>query len=55
MKELVRVKLHAEGPSMAQLIGEGADDLLEERVDGTHTEARVLQQQGMQRRIGSLL
>ena len=44
MKELVRVKLHAEGPSMAQLIGEGADDLLEERVDGTHTEARVLQQ-----------
>ena len=30
MKELVRVKLHMEGPSMAQLIGEGADDLLEE-------------------------
>ena len=43
MKELVRVKLYTEGPSMAQLIGEGADDLLEERVDGTHTEARVLQ------------
>ena len=30
MKELVRVKLHTESPSMAQLIGEGADDLLEE-------------------------
>ena len=30
MKELVRVKLHAEGSSMSQLIGEGADNLLEE-------------------------
>ena len=55
MKELVRVKLYTERSSMSQLIGEGSDDLLEERVDGTHTEARVLQQQGMQRRIGSLL
>ena len=30
MKELVRVKLYTECSSMAQLIGEGADDLLEE-------------------------
>ena len=30
MKELVRVKLYAERSSMSQLIGEGADDLLEE-------------------------
>ena len=30
MKKLVRVKLHAEGPSMAQLIGKGAYNFLEE-------------------------
>ena len=30
MKELVRVKLYTEGPSMSQFIGEGADNFLEE-------------------------